>query len=311
MNQAGTITVDYKGNGSSTATRAVAAAGTYQFTAPGLADGTYTTTAKFTPSGGTAVSASLTFTVDTQAPTLRAGAAAQGPLFTRTLTFSENMDASTISAASILVSGPGITGTINPAQVIGGGATYTVSFSNPLTKGGFYTLQLASTIADLAGNPSGSGVTDSFQLIPDTTPPVVSSVTPAGIVASAVTSIGVAFNKAIAAASFTSGQVTITGPGGTLPTASLTVTATDPQDFTVSFPRNPRTGPMPSSWAPASPTFPAMLSLARFIPLLQLTRQARASRRSRQPAPSTRSSRPLTLRSLSPSTRTHSRPRPR
>ncbi len=242
VNQAGTITVDYKGNGSSTATRAVAAAGTYQFTAPGLADGTYTTTAKFTPSGGTAVSASLTFTVDTQAPTLRAGAAAQGPLFTRTLTFSENMDASTISAASILVSGPGITGTINPAQVIGGGATYTVSFSNPLTKGGFYTLQLASTIADLAGNPSGSGVTDSFQLIPDTTPPVVSSVTPAGIVASAVTSIGVAFNKAIAAASFTSGQVTITGPGGTLPTASLTVTATDPQDFTVSFPAIPERG---------------------------------------------------------------------
>ena len=142
-----------------------------------------------------------------------------------------------MARASILVSGPGITGAINPSSVIGSGADYTIAFASPLVTGGdAYTLTLAPTIADIAGNLLGSGVTDSFQLIPDTTPPTVNSITPSGIVATDISSLTVAFDEAIAVSSFTSNQVTIAGPGGAIPAASITVTATDADDFTIAFP---------------------------------------------------------------------------
>ncbi len=53
VNQAGTIAVDYKGDGTATASQSVSSGGTYQFTAPTLGDGSYNATATFTPSGGT------------------------------------------------------------------------------------------------------------------------------------------------------------------------------------------------------------------------------------------------------------------
>ena len=237
VNEAGTITVDFKSDGADIATQAVSAAGTYPFTSPPLADGTYKVTVHFTPPGEPTVSASVTITIDTKPPTLLTGASTQpGPVYSRTLTFSEAIDASTIGAAAILVSGPGITGSINPSAVIGSGAAYTVDFASPLITTGTYTLTLASTIADIAGNPLGSGVTDSFQLVPDTTPPTVESITPSGVVPTDISSLAVEFNEAIAASSFTSNQVTIAGPGGTIPTASITVTATSADAFTISFP---------------------------------------------------------------------------
>ena len=177
------IQVDYKGDGSSTASQTVAAAGQYSFTSPALPDGSYTAKVTFTPSdGGAAVAASVGYTIDTKAPTLVPGAStAQGPLYSRTLTFSKNIDAATIGVSSIAISGPGITGSIQPASVIGSGTTYVVTFAAPLTQGGAYTLRFRASIADLAGNTIGSGVVDQFQLTPDTTLPVVSAVTPSGL----------------------------------------------------------------------------------------------------------------------------------
>src|SRR5262249_11992368 len=152
-----------KGDGTLTASQTVGTAGTYTFTAPTLADATYQTTATFTPTAAAAVSAKVTVTIDTTAPTLLGGTGTeQAPLFTRTLTFSKSIDTSTISTASILVSGPGISGSVHPAQVLGSGTTYTVSFASPLLAAGTYTLQLGPTVADLAGNTLGPGVTDTF-----------------------------------------------------------------------------------------------------------------------------------------------------
>ena len=136
----------------------------------------------------------------------------------------------------MLVSGPGITGSVNPTSVIGSGSSYTVTFAGPLVKGGTYTLQIAPTVADLAGNTLASGVGDTFQLTPDTTPPTVTLVTPSGIVPTDISTITIAFNKAIAASTFTGSQITITGPGGAIPAASLTITPVDSQNFKVTFP---------------------------------------------------------------------------
>src|SRR5262249_9510854 len=162
--EAGVIQIDYKGDGTLTATQTVAAAGQFPFTAPALPDGTFTTKVTFTPTAGAAAAAQRSTIIHTTAPTLMPGASSPpGPLFGRTLTVSKPLSAATISTASILVSGPGIPGSVQPASVIGSGTTYVVTFATPLIKGGTYTLQLASTITDLAGNTLGSGIIDSFQ----------------------------------------------------------------------------------------------------------------------------------------------------
>ncbi len=237
VNEAGVIQIDYKGDGSSTATQTVTGAGQYSLTSPALADGNYTAKVTFTPSdGSTAVSASVGFTIDTKAPTLVPGSSsAQGPLFSRTLTFSTNIDASTIGASSIAISGPGITGSVQPASVIGSGTTYVVTFAAPLTKGGAYTLALSSSIADLAGNTIGSGVTDQFQLTPDTTLPVVTAVTPSGLTNANVSSISVTFNKAIDPSTFTSAEVSISGPAGAIANSSITITEVDAAHYTIAI----------------------------------------------------------------------------
>ena len=136
----------------------------------------------FTPSAGSAVTASVGYTIDTTAPTLVPGSStAQGPLYSRTLTFSENINAATIGVSSIAISGPGITGSIQPASVIGSGTTYVVTFTAPLTKGGAYTLALCAVDRRSRGQLARLGrYVDQFQLTPDTTPPVVSAVTPVG-----------------------------------------------------------------------------------------------------------------------------------
>ena len=237
VNEPGTIVVDYKSDGTSTASLAVTASGTYSFTAPSLADGTYTTAASFTPTAGTAASAKISTTIDTSIPTLEDGSPnPQGPLYTRTLTFSKNMDATTIGSSAILVSGPGVTGSVNPSQVTGSGTTYTVTFANPLTKGGNYTLQLASTITDRAGNSIGTGVADTFNLIQDTTPPTIASVSPSGLTNANVSSLTVTFDKAIDPSTFTSAEVGITTPSGTIGTSAITVTEINASTYTVAFP---------------------------------------------------------------------------
>ncbi len=111
-----------------------------------------------------------------------------------------------------------------------------VAFASPLILAGNYSLSLASTIADIAGNPIGSGVVDTFQLIPDTTPPVVSGVQPSGPTNQNVSSLSVTFDEAINPATFTSNQVVISGPSGIIPSGSITITEVDSSHYTVAIP---------------------------------------------------------------------------
>ena len=243
VNEGGLIQVDFKGDGTSTTSQSVTAAGTYSFTSPSLANGSYTAKVTFTPTLGAAATASVSYTIDTTTPTLVPGSpSAQGPLYSRTLTFSENINAATIGVSSIAISGPGITGSIQPASVIGSGTTYVVTFAAPLTKGGTFTLALSPSIADIAGNLLGSGVTDQFQLTPDTTPPVVSTVSPSGVTSANVSSLSVSFDKAINPSTFTSSEVAISGPLGAIATSSITITEVDAADYTVTFPTQTEEG---------------------------------------------------------------------
>ncbi len=177
VNEGGLIQVDFKGDGTSTTSQSVTAAGTYSFTSPALVNGSHTAKVTFTPTLRQPRLTRASATRSTPSPRrwCRAHPPRRDPLYSRTLTFSENINAATIGASSIAISGPGITGSIQPASVIGSGTTYVVTFAAPLTKGGTYTLALSPSIADIAGNSLGSGVTDQFQLTPDTTPPVVST----------------------------------------------------------------------------------------------------------------------------------------
>ena len=112
-----------------------------------------------------------------------------------------------------------------------------------MTKGGAYSLAaIAASIADLAGNTLGSGVTDSFQLTPDTTLPVVSSVTPSGLTNANVSSLTVSFDKAINTSTFTSSEVSITGPAGAISTSSISITEVDAADYTITIPTQTQEG---------------------------------------------------------------------
>ncbi len=69
VNQAGTIAIDFQGDGTIDATLAVQIAGTYQFTpTAALADGVYPAKAVFTPASGTPVSVTDSVTIDTTPP---------------------------------------------------------------------------------------------------------------------------------------------------------------------------------------------------------------------------------------------------
>ncbi len=153
VNEAGLISVDFKGDGTSLATQTVVAAGTYMFTSPDLADGTYTTKVTFTPSGGTAVTSSTMTTIDTLQPQVVAGLASeQAPEFTRTLTFNKAMDSSTLSPSTITLLAPN-GATVPISSIIGSGTTYVLNFSPlPIYLPGVYTVDIGSGVTDRAGN---------------------------------------------------------------------------------------------------------------------------------------------------------------
>jgi hypothetical protein len=141
----------------------------YTFTIPALADGGYTVYVRATDSIGNtnteASYASDSFTVDTTAPTITSRDPASGATGvsinkTVTATFSEAMDASTITAASFTLVG---------ASVVSGSISYnagtnTASFdpATDLEQNTEYTATLTMAITDAAGNPLASASSWSF-----------------------------------------------------------------------------------------------------------------------------------------------------
>ncbi len=234
VNKSGSLELDV--DGSAVSTQAVTA-GTIPITlTSALGNGAHTIKAIFTPTVGSAVSASLSITIDTTHPSVVAGTAtAQAPLFTRVLTFSKAIDPSTINTSDVTVIGPG--GVAVPlSTVTGSGTTYTLTFASPLVGSGSYTVNVGAGVLDLAGNAIASPTSDAFTLLPDLTPPAVVAFSPLGSLSSNVSTITVGFNKAINPASFAPSVVTIVTPSGTLPTAQISISEVDASDFQILIP---------------------------------------------------------------------------
>ena len=179
----------------------------------------------------------MTVTIDTQHPSVVAGSSSErGPLDSVPLAFSEAINPATLTTSAVTVTGPG--NVIDPVALIqGSGTTYTLDFEDPLVAGGTYTVAVGSGVADAAGNAVAPPTSESFTLVPDTTPPTVASVSPSGDVSTAVSSLTVNFDKAVIPGTFTGSEVTITGPNGAIPTGSIAVTEVNASDYTVTFPQ--------------------------------------------------------------------------
>jgi hypothetical protein len=141
----------------------------YTFTIPALADGGYTVYVRATDAMGNPTAeanyASDSFTVDTTAPTVVSQDPTSGETGvsinkTITATFSEAMDASTITAASFtLVGTSAVSGSVSYTA-----GTYTASFdpASDLEQDTEYTATLTMAITDAAGNSLASASVWSF-----------------------------------------------------------------------------------------------------------------------------------------------------
>ena len=154
VNQAGTIGVDFDGNGTIDATLSVQVAGTYQFTAPTLANGTYTATATFTSATGGTAQSSTTYTIDTDRAARHGDESERhrsAPASPRsTVTFSEPVDLNTFTPSAITLTGPGGAIAVSQPQLVSG-STYNIGFATQTAQGA-YTLTIAPSVTDLAGN---------------------------------------------------------------------------------------------------------------------------------------------------------------
>jgi hypothetical protein len=154
VNQAGTISMDFESNGTYTTTLFAAAAGTYQLTAPALSDGSYSATAAFTALSGALGQSSAGYTISTVGAYVTAMSPAgtvNSSVAQATVTLNKPIDASTLSPAAITLTVPG-GGTVGVTLVqLVSGNTYSITFPTQ-TAAGTYTLTIAPTVADRAGN---------------------------------------------------------------------------------------------------------------------------------------------------------------
>ena len=161
-------------------------------------------------------------TVDTTAPTVSATDPANnatGIALNKKIavSFSKAMDPSTITAANVIVTGPGqatVSGTAAYA-----GTTMTFTPSTALAANTTYTVTITTGAKDLAGNALAANFTFSFTTgaTVDTTAPTVSSTDPANAATGVVLNkkIAATFSKAIDPTTLTAATFTLAGPGGT------------------------------------------------------------------------------------------------
>ncbi len=169
VNQAGTITMDFNGNAALDQTLPVSSAGTYQFTAPTLANGAYVATANFSAGLSGTAQNTTSYTINTVPPQVTA-LTPTGTVNNRdsqvTVTFSEPVDLNTFTGSAIALTGPAGAIAVNQPQLVSG-STYSISFATQ-TVPGAYSLGLAASVADFAGNALGQSFIGSFTIaLPD------------------------------------------------------------------------------------------------------------------------------------------------
>ena len=141
-----------------------------------------------------------------------------------TATFSEAMNATTLTAATFTVSG--VTGTVTYT-----GTTVTFTPTSPLAYGTTYTAMITTGARDTAGNALATNATWSFTTAPNpagATPPAVSSTNPAnGATNVAIgTSITATFSEAMNATTLNAATFTVSGIAGSITYSGTTATFT-------------------------------------------------------------------------------------
>ena len=154
VNQAGSITMDFDGNPAHDQTLTASASGTYKFTAPTLSGGAYVATATFNAGPAGTTHESDAYTIDTVGPHV----AAMSPSTTIRIsasavlvTFSEPVNLNTLTPSTISFTGPSGTIPVDQPTLVSG-ATYSVPFDVQAASGD-YSLTIAPTVTDYAGNP--------------------------------------------------------------------------------------------------------------------------------------------------------------
>ncbi|MEO8576085.1 MAG: Ig-like domain-containing protein [Gemmatimonadales bacterium] len=144
------------------------------------------------------------------------GATGQAVTTNATVTFSENMDASTINATNItLTTTSG--GTLVPATVTCNSpcTTATLDPTPTLAANTSYTLTITTGVKDVAGNALGATSTSTFTTAPDVTAPTVLSRTPTAATGVPVnTTVTFTFSEAMDPTSLNGTTVTLAISGG-------------------------------------------------------------------------------------------------
>ncbi len=150
-----------------------------------------------------------------------------------TATFSEALDATTITASSFSLRNAA--GTLVGATVAYNATTRvaTLTPTAALTAQTVYTATVSTAVRDVAGNALATAQSWSFTTAAaatvDTTPPTVSATSPVsgatGV--SGTANITATFSEAMSAASISSASFDLRGPGGTLVPAAVTYSATN------------------------------------------------------------------------------------
>jgi methionine-rich copper-binding protein CopC len=145
-------------------------------------------------------------------------ATAVDPAANITATFSEDIEPTRISAASVTLTGAG--GVAASVSYNAANRTVTLNPNANLSLSTTYTVHLSGAITDLFGNPLAP-VSWSFTTAapaPDIAPPTVFSVSPedSATNVSATTVVSATFSEPINSATITSASFTLTGAGGTV-----------------------------------------------------------------------------------------------
>ena len=216
----------------------------YTFTIPALADGGYIVQVRATDAAdNTTLEANYatdSFTVDTAAPTVTITSPTSGatnvPLSTTvTATFSEAMDAATLTASSftLKIGSTPVSGTVSYSS-----GTYTATFTPDasLTEDTTYTASLTTAVQDVAGNALGAEYSWSFST-GETAAPTVVSTSPASDATDVAvgSNITATFSEAMDAATITTSSFTVAGVTGSVSYNSVTYTATFNPDSNLDY----------------------------------------------------------------------------
>jgi hypothetical protein len=145
-----------------------------------------------------------------------------------TATFSEDMDPSTMTAATFMVKGPGTTAVAGTVTYVGTTATFTPSAN--LAGNTLFTATVTTGVKDLAGNAMAGSFIWSFTTgaTPDTTPPAVISTVPVNNATGVLinSKITATFSEAMDPSTLTTATFMVKGPGTTAVAGTVTYVGT-------------------------------------------------------------------------------------